>query len=306
MTSAVVALESALHDGNAVSGAAARASILTESGELVMMPAATSRYVGVKLASSSPGNTVVGLPRVQGLYVLFDALTLTPRVLVDGVALTSWRAPAVSAMVVRRLAVQQALRVVVLGTGPQGYGHVEAITAVRPVSHVTVVGRDRLKAEQMAVWTAERGYSSAVVAGSQLPDELERPVREADLVICATTSTWPVVDSRWISPDALVIAVGSQSPQDREVDAALLLRSTVIVENRDVALEEAGEFAIPLRNLEISPSVIDGELIDLVSGRLWIEHGRPRLFKAVGEAWQDLVIASAAYDHLVDRAEGMR
>jgi ornithine cyclodeaminase len=306
MTTAVVAVESALHDGNVDSGASARASILTESGELVMSPAATSRYVGVKLASVSPGNPVVGLPRVQGMYVLFDALSLTPRVLVDGVALTSWRAPAVSAMVVRRLAPQRGLRMVVIGTGPQGYGHVEAISAVRPVTHVTVVGRDRLKAERMAVWAAERGQPSAVVAGSELPEGLERPIREADLVICATTSPWPLFDSAWVAPDALVIAVGSQGPKDREVDASMILRSTVVVEDREIALTEVGEFVIPLRNLEISPSAIDGDLIDLVTGRLWIESGRPRLFKAVGEAWQDLVIASAAYDQLVERAEGMR
>jgi ornithine cyclodeaminase/alanine dehydrogenase-like protein (mu-crystallin family) len=306
MTTAVVALESALHDGNAIGGSGARASILTESGELVMMPAATSRYVGVKLASLSPGNPVLGLPRIQGLYVLFDALTLTPRVLVDGVALTSWRAPAVSALVVRRLAPQRPLRVVVIGTGPQGFGHIEAMSAVRPVNHVTVVGRDRLKAERMAVWVAEQGHSSTVVAGSELPAGLERPIREADVVVCATTSPWPLFDSRWVAPDALVIAVGSQGPQEREVDSGMILRSTVVVENRDIALAEAGEFVIPLQDLEIGPSAIDGDLLDLVSGRLWVESGRPRLFKAMGEAWQDLVIASAAYDQLVERAEGMR
>jgi ornithine cyclodeaminase len=79
-----------------------------------------------------------------------------------------------------------------------------------------------------------------------------------------------------------------------------------VVESREIALTEVGEFVVPLRNLEIEPTAIDGELIDLMTGRLWVEHGRPRLFKAVGEAWQDLVIASAAYDQLVDRAEGMR
>ncbi len=306
MTAAVVAIETALHDGSAPEGSPARTSILTESGELLMMPAATSRYVGVKLASVAPDNPTLGLPRVQGVYVLFDALSLTPRALVDGIALTSWRTPAVSAVAVRHLAPQRPVRLVVIGTGPQGRGHVEAVSAIRPVTHVTVVGRDRAKAEAMAVWVAERGLPAAVVAGSDLPDDLEGPIRAADVVVCATTSRWPLFDSEWLADDVLVIAVGSHTPDAREIDSALVQRATIVVESRETALREAGDIVIPLRNLEIGPSSVDGELGDLVTGNVYVDPLRPRLFKSVGEAWQDLVVAAAAYDQLVDKAEGMR
>lgn len=306
ITTAVVALESALHDGSAPGGSPARTSILTGSGELLMMPAASSRYVGVKLASVAQDNPTIGFPRVQGVYVLFDARSLTPRALVDGIALTSWRTPAVSAVAMRHLAPQRPVRLVVLGTGPQGRGHVEAVAAIRPVTHVTVVGRDRAKAEQMAVWAAEQGLPAAVVAGSDLPDDLEGPIRAADVVVCATTSRWPVFDSEWLAPDALVIAVGSYTPDAREVDSALIRRATIVVETRETALREAGDIVIPVQNREIGPSVIDGDLADLVTGQVYVEPGRPRLFKGVGEAWEDLVIASAVYDQLVDKAGGMR
>lgn len=306
MTSAVVAVEAAVHEGSASGGSPARTSIRTESGELHMMPAATSRYVGVKLASVAAENPNLGLPRVQGMYVLFDALSLTPRALVEGIALTAWRTPAVSAVAVRHLAPQRPVRLVVIGTGPQGRGHVEAVSAIRPVTQVTVVGRDRAKAEQLAVEVAERGLPAGVVAGSDLPDDLEGPIRSADVVVCATTSRWPVFDSEWLGDDVLVIAVGSQSPEAREVDSALVQRATIVVESRETALREAGDIVIPLHHLEIGPSAIDGDLTQLVTGHVFIDPTRPRLYKAVGEAWQDLVIASAAYDQLVDRAEGMR
>ena len=48
------------------------------------MPAAMSRFVGVKLASVAPDNPALGLPRIQGVYVLFDAVCLTPVALIDG------------------------------------------------------------------------------------------------------------------------------------------------------------------------------------------------------------------------------
>ncbi|MEJ2577771.1 MAG: hypothetical protein P8Z68_01590 [Kineosporiaceae bacterium] len=306
MTAAIVALESALHDGSAPGGAPARTSILTEFGELLLMPAATTRYVGVKLASIAPDNAGLGLPRVQGVYVLFDAVSLTPRALIDGIALTSWRTPAVSAVAVRHLAPQRPARLVVFGTGPQGRGHVEAVAAVRPVSHVTVVGRDWGRAEQTAAWVAEQGLPVSMVAGAGRSGELAATVRAADIVVCATTSRWPLFDSAWLAPDALVIAVGSHTPDAREVDSELVRRATVVVETRESALREAGDLIIPLQNVEIGQSAIDGELVDLVAGRVYADPGRPRLFKSVGESWEDLVVASAAYDQLVDKAEGMR
>ncbi len=306
MTSAVVALEAALRDGTAPGAEPGRTSILAESGELQLIPAGSPRYVGVRLVSVAPENVNLGLPRVQGVYVLFDSFTLTPKALVDGIALTSWRAPAVSAVAVRHLAPQRPVRLVVIGTGPQGHGHVEAISAIRSVAQVTVVGRDRARAEQMAVWVAHRGLPVAVVAGSDLPDDLAGPLATADVVVCATTAHRPLFDSRWLSEEALVIAVGSRDPDSREVDSALVECATVVVETRESALREAGDLLIPIRNLEIGPSAIRGDLAELVTGQVYVEAARPRLFKSVGEAWEDLVIASAAFDQLVEKAEELR
>lgn len=298
MTAAVVALEAALHDGSAPGVTPARTSVLTQAGQLLMMPGASSRFVGVKLASVAPGNANIGLPRVQGVYVLFDGVTLTPVALVDGVALTSLRTPAISGVALRALAPARPLRLVVVGTGPQGYGHVEALQAVRPVAHVTVAGRDRGKADHMARWIAGHGISVDVVAGADLHDGLERPVRAADVVVCATTARWPIISGHWLKQDAAVVAVGSHEPDAREVDSEVVLRSTVVVETIETALREAGDVVIPIRDGECGQDVISGELSALVKGHLRIPDDRPRFFKSCGEAWEDLVVASAAYDRL--------
>jgi ornithine cyclodeaminase/alanine dehydrogenase-like protein (mu-crystallin family) len=178
MTAAVVAIEAALADGSAPGATPARTSVLTGAGQVLLMPAATGRFVGVKLVTVAPDNGALGLPRVQGIYVLLDARSLTPIALVDGIALTSLRTPAVSAVAVRRLAPQRPVRLVVIGTGPQGYGHVEAVHAVRPITQVTVVGRDRARADAMAQWCANAGLDAAAVAGSDLPEDLEGPLRD--------------------------------------------------------------------------------------------------------------------------------
>ena len=298
MTSAIVALEAALHDGSAPGVAPARTAVLTTAGQVLLMPAATSRFVGVKLVTVAPNNGQLGLPRVQGVYVLMDAVSLTPVALVDGVTLTSLRTPATSAVALRHLAPHRPVKLVVIGTGPQGYGHVEAVQAVRPVTQVTVVGRDRSRAEDLARWCQGRGLPAHVVAGSDLPDRLEGPIREADVVVCATTARWPVFEGAWLKDDAAVVAVGSHEPDSREVDSDLVLRSTVIVETRETALREAGDIMIPIRDGECGPGVIAGELGELVRGLLQVPGDRPRLFKSTGEGWEDLVVAAAAYDRL--------
>jgi ornithine cyclodeaminase len=296
MTSAVVALQAALHEGSAPGVTPPRTAVLTQAGQLLLMPAATSRFVGVKLVSVAPDNPSIGLPRIQGVYVLLDAVSLTPVALIDGVALTSLRTPATSAVALRQLAVNRPVRLVVIGTGPQGYGHIEAVQAVRPLSHVTVAGRDRARAVQMARWVADRGMRCEIVASSELPEGLEDPIRQADVVVCATTSRWPLFDGRWLSDEATVIAVGSHEPDAREVDSETVLRSSVIVESRETALREAGDIILPIRDGECGPDVIAGDLAQLVKGHLRIPMDRPRFFKSCGEAWQDLVVASTAYD----------
>ncbi|MFN0284672.1 MAG: ornithine cyclodeaminase family protein [Kineosporiaceae bacterium] len=299
MTSAIVALEAALLDGAVPGATPPRTTVLTGAGQVLLMPAASGRYVGVKLVTVAPDNAAIGLPRIQGIYVLLDGKTLTPRALVDGVALTSLRTPAVSAVAVRRLAPQQPVRLVVIGTGPQGYGHVEAVAAVRPVSHVTVVGRDRGRAQAMAQWVAGHGFPTDVVAGSDLPDDLEGPVRRADVVVCATTSRWPLFDSRWLPDTATVVAVGSHEPDVREVDSELVARATVVVEGKESAMREAGDVIMPIRDGEVGPDVIAGDLAGLVRGYTRVDPDRPRLFKSVGEAWEDLVVAGEALDRLI-------
>ena len=72
------------------------------TGEFLLMPASSPDAVGVKVVTVAPGNPALGHPKIQALYVLFDAETLTPRVLLDGSSLTLIRTPATTAFAIRR------------------------------------------------------------------------------------------------------------------------------------------------------------------------------------------------------------
>ena len=268
---AVDALEAALLAGLDPDADPPRSALPTGAGELLVMPAARPEGIGVKLA------TVGGDPRVQGVYVLFDLDTLAPVALLDGIALTNLRTAAVSALAVRHLARPDARRLLVFGTGPQARAHIAAVRAVRPIAEVDVVARDVARG---------REFASAVgaVAVAADPDA----VSEADVILCCTTAREPLFDGRSVTPGAAVVAIGSHEPAAREVDEALAHAAAVVVESRAVALREAGDV--------IQAGLAEADLITLaevVRGEQTLDLDRPRLFKSVGMAWEDLVVARA-------------
>ena len=267
---------------------APRTVVDVRAGQLLLMPAAVDRYAGVKVVSIAPDNPAHGRPRVQGAYLLFDATTLHVAAVVDGVALTTLRTAAVSALAVDRLARPGDARLVVFGCGPQARGHIEALPHVRPIRQVTIVSRTGGSAEALARRCAADGVRASVGR----PED----VAEADIVVCATTARAPVFDSTALPPHAVVVAIGSHEPDAREVDTALVERATVVVESRAAALREAGDIMLAIAEGVPSEQAIDGDLAELVVGHLSVRADRPRFWKSVGEAWEDLAVAAAVYE----------
>jgi ornithine cyclodeaminase len=248
---AVEALEAALRDGLDVEADPPRGSVAVGGGELLVMPSAPGGAAAVKLV------TVGGDPRIQGVCVVFDPETLAPAAVVDGIALTNLRTAAVSALATRRLAAPGARSLLVVGRGPQGRAHAEAIPAVVPsIAQVDVVGRD--------------------------VDRVD--VGAYDVICCCTTAREPLFDGAAPRDDATVVAIGSHEPDARELDATLMRRATVVVESRASALREAGDVLLA----GLGP----GDLTTLAEEPA-IDQARPRVFKSTGMAWEDAVVASA-------------
>jgi ornithine cyclodeaminase/alanine dehydrogenase-like protein (mu-crystallin family) len=273
---AVAAIEDALRAGLDPASGVPRSTVPMRHGSMLLMPAESAAHAGVKLVTVAPGNAARGLPTISGVYVVFDAATLRPVAVLDGTALTTLRTPAVSFAAVRRF-LPPAPRTVVFGAGPQGEGHVATLRALDPAASVTVVTRTR-------------------------PVPVEAALRDADLVVCATTAREPLFDSRLLSDRAVVVAVGSHEPDAREVDSAFCARATVIVEDPATALRECGDVVRAVADGALDPRrlVTIGE----AAGGAPVPDG-PVLFKGSGMAWQDLVVAEAVLAR-GDRAETAR
>jgi ornithine cyclodeaminase len=278
---ALAALRQALANGLDPESEPPRGSVRLGGGEVLIMPSSAGPVAGIKLVSIVPGNPSRGLPRIHGVYVLFDAETLAPRALLDGAALTSLRTPAVSALGVDLVAPPDARRLVVFGTGPQAFGHVRALRAIRPLDSVQVIGRDP---SRLAEFVRSLGPDAEAAGPSAVAD--------ADIVACCTTARTPLFPGTLLAPHAVVVAVGSHEPDAREVDTETVRRCGALVESRAAATREAGDVMHAIAGGAIG----EDELVtfsDLVRGAT---PARPRLIKTVGMGWEDLVIAAAVVD----------
>jgi ornithine cyclodeaminase len=275
---AVRALTDALRNGLDPARDPARVPLGLTSGQLLLMPSETPAAAGVKVVTIAPENPAHGLPRIQAAYLLFDHDTLALRAVLDGTALTTLRTPAVSVAAVLPRLPDRPLRLVVIGAGPQATGHAAALSAVRHVEETTYVVRD-----------PSRTTLDALRLGSA---EADAALGSADVVVCATSARTPVFDSSLLRDDVVVIAVGSHEADAREVDAALFRRATVVVEDVATALREAGDVVLAIDDGALDAADLV-EMRAVVTGSAVLPDDRPVVFKSVGMAWQDLVVAEA-------------
>ncbi len=268
-----------------------RSQVETPSGTLLVMPSAGSPGLGVKLVTLTPSNPERGLPFLHAAYALFDGRTQALLALIDGAALTALRTAAVSGLATRYLARPDTARLVIFGAGVQARAHLGAMRAVRPVTSVVVVSRTPERAEELVREARETGLV-AEVGGPET-------VAEADLVCTCTTSPEPVFDGRRLADGAHVNAVGAYTPDTRELDGETVRRARVVVETREVAMAEAGDLLIPMREGAVGQDQVLADLAEVLAGAV-VRRG-PKdvtVFKSVGVAFEDLVVARAALDRM--------
>lgn len=262
---------------------------------LLLMPAwQADEVTGVKLVTVARGNEALGLPSVQGIYVLFDGPTGTPLAVMDGTALTVRRTAAASALAASHLARRDARVLAMIGAGALAPHLIRAHAAVRPVAEVRLWNRTRERAHVLAGQLHAEGFAVTVV------DAVEAAMRGADIVSCATMSRVPLVCGAWVAPGTHVDLVGAYTPEMRESDDNLLRRAELFVDTRAGALAEAGDIVQAERAGALAPGggSILADLHDLCRGH---HPGRTApqavtVFKSVGSALEDLVAARLVYD----------
>jgi ornithine cyclodeaminase len=265
---------------------------------LLYMPAFDRAGAGaIKLVTIFPDNIDRGLPTIQAALLVFSE-TGTPVAMLDGAMVTRLRTGAASALASSYLSRTDSEHLVVVGTGAlvpyMALGH----CTVRPIRRITVSGRQEERAKETAneIRSLVGGEIEVSIASS-----LDKVAPIADIISCATSSVQPVLAGEWLRPGTFVDLVGGFSPDKREANDEVVLRSRLFVDTYEGALAEAGDLLQPLQRGLIDRDRIEGELSDLVSGRVTGRRGADEIivFKSVGTAIEDLcaaklIVAAAA------------
>ncbi len=264
---------------------------VTDKMTLLLMPAWSKEWTGLKTVTFKPDNPAQGLPTITANYQLIDNRTGAAVAMMDGTELTRRRTAAAGALAADYLARKDAAHLVIVGAGALGHHFARAHAAVRPIKTVSVFSRTMDKARNLAADLRAEGFHATAV------DNLEAVVRTADIVTCVTTSTAPVVKGAWLKPGAHVDLAGAFKPSMRETDGDVVARSTVYVDTREGAEAEAGDLLQARDEGKFDFSRMAGDLFDLCSGRVTGRKsaGEITLFKSSGTAIEDLATAIMVY-----------
>lgn len=264
---------------------------------LLMMPAwQEGKQIGVKLVTVAPDNAQYQLPSIQGVYLLFDAVKGQVQAMLDAPALTAKRTAAASALGSRFLSREESSHLLMIGTGILAPELIKAHACVRPINRVSVWGRDQAKAEAVRHQLVDSGLSVQVVT------DLEKAVKEADIVSCATLSQEPLLNGHWLKPGQHIDLVGAYRPDMREADDECIRRSRIVVDNYTGACKETGDIAIPLAEGVLRRDDIEADLFELCRGQVTLTRQAEdiTLFKSVGHALEDLASAQLIYSTIED------
>jgi ornithine cyclodeaminase/alanine dehydrogenase-like protein (mu-crystallin family) len=296
-----------LSAGRAISPVRTVIDVNDDPSSMLMMPAfvPAASSLGFKAVSFFGGNAKRSLPTIHALVCLFDHETGVPLAVMDGGYLTALRTGAVSGAATDLLARPDACTLTVIGAGVQGVTQAAAVCAVRPIERIIVVDA---RADAFPRYRESIGRDWPELADLvETTTDVGAAVRAADVICTATTSREPVFSDADVRPGTHINGVGAFTPEMQEIPPETVVRATVVVDALEAVLAEAGDLIIPLREGRIGERDISRELGAVAAGIVPGRTGRDEvtLFKSVGNAVQDVVVARRAVDRARESGAGL-
>jgi thiomorpholine-carboxylate dehydrogenase len=240
-----------------------------------MMPALTPDGLGQKIVTFYPPNVEKDLPTHMATILLNDPKTGAPLAVMDGRLITEMRTAAVSAAATKLLAPKDAKVLAILGSGVQARSHVDALRLVRQFKEIRVWSPNKSHAESFAREIGAQAMSA------------EDAIRDADVIVTATSSKTPVLHGTWLKSGCHVNAVGACRPDWRELDDNAM-RNVVFVDSREAAMKESGDVIL-------SRVKIYAELGEAFAGKVPPRANETTIFKSLGMAVEDVAAALLVY-----------
>lgn len=237
------------------------------------------------------------MPVIVGKVLLQDPNTGDVICIMDGGYLTAVRTGAVSGVATQYLARKDSGQVAgIFGAGVQAECQLWAVAEARDISRALVYD---ISDEAVTAFIGKMGGRlNLEIARADSPDQI---VNESDIICTATSSPTPIFDGTKVKDGTHINGIGSHTPAARELDTAIIKRSTLIADSYEACLSEAGDIMIPIDEGAIDKSHMKAELGEVITGKKPARANDTEitLFKSNGLAIQDVATAKLVYDKAV-------
>jgi ornithine cyclodeaminase/alanine dehydrogenase-like protein (mu-crystallin family) len=215
---------------------------------------------GVKWFAACDGNVGRGLPRVPATIVLCHAVTGLLSGVIDATSLTAVRTAALALAAIRPCIPRRLAKATIVGFGPIGQTIARCLPGRINVAEVVIAS----KSAAAEAFVSEK-------KGQDLPrftveGRLDQAVQQADLILTATglSGDTPLVQSGWLQRGATVCSLGSY----QEIDERIIAQADrIYVDNWEAACQR-GNLAHMVRSGALTRERIDGEVADVVAGKI--------------------------------------
>ena len=220
------------------------------------------------------------------LVVAFDRETARLKGVAIGERLGAIRTGCLGGYAIQRLASARKIETMaIIGTGLQAETQLEAISAVREIGLVKIFSRKEKNRQAFAKRSSEK-LELQVFASESAKDT----VAGADVVVLATNSSEPVIQTDWIKGGAHVTTVGPKFVDRHEVPLDIIERAKLIVSDSPQQILGQGENHMFHGN--------GANIQHLGSSDYALGEGDVTLFLSAGLSGTEVVALSAAIDYL--------
>jgi ornithine cyclodeaminase/alanine dehydrogenase len=258
-------------------------------------------YFALKANGGFFNNARFEMPPIQGVILLCDAESGYPLAVMDSTAITLARTGATTVLAARHLARRDASAITICGCGNQGTIQLRYLASCFP-------GIRRAYAWDLHPRNAEsfaETMSGELGIDVQTATSLDDALAASDICVTCTPARAPFIHEEHLHPGLFIAAIGADSPDKQEIDAAVLKSATVVVDLVEQCAQ-VGELHHALAAGVLRGIDVHGELSDIITGRI---AGRTSpdevfVFDATGTALQDTAAAAAAFAKAVATRAG--
>lgn len=265
------------------------------------MPCFLEGTFGTKILTVAPNNAKLNKPVIDGVMLVNDVETGEIVCMMDGKTLTAVRTGAVGGVGVRHTTSEDIKSVGIIGTGAQGFYQILYACKARDIKDVYLYNRTKEKAINLK----EELEAELKDVKIHVVDSSRELVEKSELIITATTSNEPVIDNdKELLKGKHIVAIGSYKPTMKELPNALFEIVDKITVDTDFGKIESGDLSIPIeKNLIRNEDVINmGEFLSDKDG--FEPKGKTTLYKSVGMALFDMVVANKIYIKAIEKGIG--